>query len=108
MEKNKINRLIEILNEAKEIIAELEGYTTKKEKQAKTIEQILATSVQRFGFSTRTTNVLLMAEIKTVKDIAKHTKYEIQNLRSYGRISANEIEAKLNAVGIKLAQEEED
>ena len=49
-----------------------------------------------------------MAEIKTVKDITKHTKYEIQNLRSYGRISANEIEAKLNAVGIKLAQEEED
>ena len=48
MEKNKINRLIEILNEAKEIIAELEGYTTKKEKQAKTIEQILATSVQMF------------------------------------------------------------
>ena len=90
MEKDKINRLIKILNEAKEIIAELEGYATKKEKQAKTIEQILAT------------------EIKTVKDITKYTKYEIQNLRSCGRVSANEIEAKLNAVGIKLAQEEED
>ena len=50
MEKNKINRLIEILNEAKEIIAELEGYTTKKEKQAKTIEQILATNIREFGF----------------------------------------------------------
>ena len=36
MEKDKINRLIKILNEAKEIIAELEGYATKKEKQAKT------------------------------------------------------------------------
>ena len=47
-------------------------------------------------------------EIKTVKDITKYTKYEIQNLRSCGRVSANEIEAKLNAVGIKLAQEEED
>lgn len=53
-------------------------------------------------------SVLLMAEIKTVKDITKYTKYEIQNLRSCGRVSANEIEAKLNAVGIKLAQEEED
>ena len=106
MEKDKINRLIKILNEAKEIIAELEGYATKKEKQAKTIEQILATNIREFGFSTRAMSVLLMAEIKTVKDITKYTKYEIQNLR--GRVSANEIEAKLNAVGIKLAQEEED
>ena len=108
MEKDKINRLIKILNEAKEIIAELEGYATKKEKQAKTIEQILATNIREFGFSTRAMSVLLMAEIKTVKDITKYTKYEIQNLRSGGRVSANEIEAKLNAVGIKLAQEEED
>ncbi|MFR7875108.1 MAG: hypothetical protein ACLU4J_01220 [Butyricimonas paravirosa] len=53
MEKDKINRLIKILNEAKEIIAELEGYATKKEKQAKTIEQILATNIREFGFSTR-------------------------------------------------------
>ena len=101
MEKDKINRLIKILNEAKEIIAELEGYATKKEKQAKT-------NIREFGFSTRAMSVLLMAEIKTVKDITKYTKYEIQNLRSCGRVSANEIEAKLNAVGIKLAQEEED
>ena len=108
MEKDKINRLIKILNEAKEIIAELEGYATKKEKQAKTIEQILATNIREFGFSTRAMSVLLMAEIKTVKDITKYTKYEIQNLRSCGRVSANEIAAKLNAVGIKLAQEEED
>ena len=91
MEKDKINRLIKILNEAKEIIAE-----------------ILATNIREFGFSTRAMSVLLMAEIKTVKDITKYTKYEIQNLRSCGRVSANEIEAKLNAVGIKLAQEEED
>ena len=108
MEKDKINRLIKILNEAKEIIAELEGYATKKEKQAKTIEQILATNIREFGFSTRAMSVLQMAEIKTVKGITKYTKYEIQNLRSCGRVSANEIEAKLNAVGIKLAQEEED
>ena len=67
MEKDKINRLIKILNEAKEIIAELEGYATKKEKQAKTIEQILATNIREFGFSTRAMSVLLMAEIKTVK-----------------------------------------
>ena len=108
MEKDKINRLIKILNEAKEIIAELEGYATKKEKQAKTIEQILATSIRKFEFSTRSTNVLLGADIDIVEDITKYTKYEIQNLRSCGRVSANEIEAKLNAVGIKLAQEEED
>ncbi len=108
MEKDKINKLIEIINEAKEIIAELEGYATKKEKQAKTIEQILATSILRIGLSTRAMNVLLMAEIKTVNDITKYTKKEIQNLRSCGSVSANEIETKLNAVGIKLAQEEED
>ena len=49
MEKNKINRLIEILNEAKEIIAELEGYTTKKEKQAKTFRGLdLAQGLRMF------------------------------------------------------------
>ena len=69
MEKDKINRLIEILNEAKEIIAELEGYATKKEKQAKTIEQILATSIRKFEFSTRSTNVLLGADIDINIDI---------------------------------------
>ena len=108
MEKDKINRLIKILNEAKEIIAELEGYATKKEKQAKTIEQILATSIRKFEFSTRATNVLLMAEIKTVKDITKYTKNQILKFHNCGPIAADEIEAKLNAVGIKLAQEEED
>ena len=57
---------IQIINETKEIIAELEGYATKKKKQAQTIEHILATSVQRFGFNSRVMNILLMAEIKTV------------------------------------------
>ena len=108
MEKDKINRLIEILNEAKEIIAELEGYATKKEKQAKTIEQILATSIRKFEFSTRSTNVLLGADIDIVEDITKYTKNQILTVHNCGPIAANEIEAKLNAVGIKLAQEEED
>ena len=105
MEKDKI---IEILNEAKEIIAELEGYATKKEKQAKTIEQILATSIRKFEFSTRSTNVLLGADIDIVEDITKYTKNQILKFHNCGPIAANEIEAKLNAVGIKLAQEEED
>ena len=108
MEKDKIIRLIEILNEAKEIIAELEGYATKKEKQAKTIEQILATSIRKFEFSTRSTNVLLGADIDIVEDITKYTKNQILKFHNCGPIAANEIEAKLNAVGIKLAQEEED
>ena len=108
MEKDKINRLIEILNEAKEIIAELEGYATKKEKQPKTIEQILATSIRKFEFSTRSTNVLLGADIDIVEDITKYTKNQILKFHNCGPIAANEIEAKLNAVGIKLAQEEED
>ena len=116
MEKDKINRLIEILNEAKEIIAELEGYATKKEKQAKTIEQILATSIRKFEFSTRSTNVLLGADIDInidididiVEVITKYTKNQILKFHNCGPIAANEIEAKLNAVGIKLAQEEED
>ena len=108
MEKDKINRLIEILNEAKEIIAELEGYATKKEKQAKTIEQILATSIRKFELSTRSTNVLLGADIDIVEDITKYTKNQILKFHNCGPIAANEIEAKLNAVGIKLAQEEED
>ena len=108
MEKDKINRLIEILTEAKEIIAELEGYATKKEKQAKTIEQILATSIRKFEFSTRSTNVLLGADIDIVEDITKYTKNQILKFHNCGPIAANEIEAKLNAVGIKLAQEEED
>lgn len=108
MKKDKINRLIEIINEAKEIIAELEGYATKKEKQVKTIEQILATSILRTGLSTRAMNVLLMAEIKMVNDITKYTKKEIQNLHSRGSVSPNEIETQLNAVGIKLTQEEEN
>ena len=108
MEKDKINRLIEILNEAKEIIAELEGYATKKEKQAKTIEQILATSIRKVEFSTRSTNVLLGADIDIVEDITKYTKNQILKFHNCGPIAANEIEAKLNAVGIKLAQEEED
>ena len=108
MEKDKFNRLIVILDEAKEIIAELEGYATKKEKQAKTIEQILATSIRKFEFSTRSTNVLLGADIDIVEDITKYTKNQILKFHNCGPIAANEIEAKLNAVGIKLAQEEED
>ena len=67
MEKDKINRLIEILNEAKEIIAELEGYATKKEKQAKTIEQILATNIREFGFSTRAMRHNKIHQIRNTK-----------------------------------------
>ena len=105
---DKIERLFNILNEAKEIIADLEGYTITKEKKAKTIEQILAKDIRKVALSVRSINVLLMNNITAVGDVIKFTKNELLEFRSCGPVGAEEIENFLNSLGLKLASETDD
>lgn len=95
--EDKINRLIEILNEAKGIILELEESLPQQ-------YSVLATSVQVFGFSTRAMNVLLSMGIKTVGELVGFSKRELRKQRTCGAFTVDDIEKKLKEVGIYLAE----
>ena len=65
---------------------------------------VLATNVQVFGFSTRAMNVLLSMGIKTVGELVGFSKRELRKQRTCGAFTVDDIEKKLNEVGIYLAE----
>ena len=95
--EDKINRLIEILNEAKAIILELEKCLPYQ-------FSVLETSVQAFGFNTRAMNVLLSMGIKTVGELVGFSKRKLREQRTCGAFTVDNIEKRLKEVGIYLAE----
>lgn len=104
MMEDKINRLVEILNEAKVIISELDGCLPKVKRSLMDPEKIKAISISDFGFSFRAVNVLNRMKIKTLGEITKYTEEDLLAQEKCGRITAIEIERMLNEVGLRLAE----
>lgn len=107
VELKKVERLYSILNEAKKIIMELEGYASKREEQARNMERTLATNILNFGFSVRILNILKQVDAKTIGDVAKLTRQDLLKINRCGRMALLELERKLDEVGVKLAEENE-
>ena len=58
--------------------------------------------IEALEFSVRTYNRLKLSDINTVDDLAKMTELDLLNIKSFGQKSVEEVERKLQHLGITL------
>ena len=64
-------------------------------------------SIDELEFTVRTTNILNQMEVKTVGELAQLTERQLRGVRNMGRKSLNEIQKKLEDMGLKLGMKED-
>ena len=77
------------------------------EKEEDKKEKILEKSIEEMELSVRSFNCLKRANIATVEDLTNKTESEMMKVRNLGKKSLDEVTAKLRALGLDFAPEEE-
>ena len=77
------------------------------EKEENKKERILEKSIEELELSVRSFNCLKRAGISTVEDLASKTESDMMKVRNLGKKSLDEVVAKLHALGLDFAPEEE-
>jgi len=77
------------------------------EKEEDYKEKVLEMTIEELDLSVRSYNCLKRAGINNVEDLSKKTQEEMIRVRNLGRKSMEEVIAKLEALGLTLAEEEE-
>ena len=77
------------------------------EKEENKKEKILEKSIEELELSVRSFNCLKRAGISTVEDLASKTGSDMMKVRNLGKKSLDEVVAKLHALGLDFAPEEE-
>jgi DNA-directed RNA polymerase subunit alpha len=77
------------------------------EKEENKKERILEKSIEELELSVRSFNCLKRAGISTVEDLANKTEADMMKVRNLGKKSLDEVVAKLHALGLDFAPEEE-
>ena len=77
------------------------------EKEEDQKEKILEKSIEEMELSVRSFNCLKRAGISTVEDLANKTESDMMKVRNLGKKSLDEVIAKLHALGLDFAPEEE-
>ena len=77
------------------------------EKEENKKERILEKSIEEMELSVRSFNCLKRAGISTVEDLANKTESDMMKVRNLGKKSLDEVVAKLHALGLDFAKEEE-
>lgn len=77
------------------------------EKEENKKERILEKSIEELELSVRSFNCLKRAGILTVEDLASKTESDMMKVRNLGKKSLDEVVAKLHALGLDFAPEEE-
>ncbi len=65
-------------------------------------EQILERSVETLQFSHRTKNCLARENIKTIKELYKYSESELLKIKSFGKVSLDEVKLKLEELGLLI------
>lgn len=68
----------------------------------------LSVPIDELGLSFRARNLLLRANVRTIRDLTSMTAKDITSLRNAGMATLNEIRMKLHEKGMKLADEVND
>ncbi len=85
-----------------------EEYEENKKNEAENKkEKILEKSIKELGLSARSFDCLKRAGILTIKDLVNKTESDIMKVRNLGKKSLDEVSAKLYALGLDFADEEE-
>lgn len=77
------------------------------EKEENKKERILEKSIEELELSVRSFNCLKRAGIATVEDLTNKTEADMMKVRNLGKKSLDEVTAKLHALGLDFAKEEE-
>ncbi len=65
-------------------------------------EQMLDRSVETLQFSHRTKNCLARENIKTVRELTKYSESELLKIKSFGKVSLDEVKLKLEELGFEI------
>ena len=84
----------------------LDGRPIVVEKSADPQSTVLDMTIEELDLSVRSFNCLKRANINTVADLISKTEDEMMKVRNLGRKSLEEVIGKLEAVGLSLADEE--
>ena len=76
------------------------------EKEESKKEKVLETTIEELDLSVRSYNCLKRAGINTVQDLTTRSENDMMKVRNLGRKSLEEVIAKLEAMGLKLASDE--
>lgn len=77
------------------------------EKEENKKERILEKSIEELELSVRSFNCLKRAGIATVEDLTNKTEADMMKVRNLGKKSLDEVTAKLRALGLDFAKEDE-
>jgi len=78
----------------------------KKEEEQKKKGQDLKKTIDELDLSVRSYNCLKSANILTVEELVNWSESRLRGLRNFGEKSLKEIKAKLEAMGLSLAEDE--
>ena len=84
----------------------LDGRPIVVEKSADPQSTVLDMTIEELDMSVRSFNCLKRANINTVEDLISKTEDEMMKVRNLGRKSLEEVIGKLEAMGLSLADEE--
>ncbi len=77
------------------------------EKEESKKEKVLEMSIEELELSVRSFNCLKRAAISTVEDLTNKTEADMMKVRNLGKKSFDEVTAKLHALGLDFAKEDE-
>jgi len=77
------------------------------EKEESKKEKVLEMSIEELELSVRSFNCLKRAGIATVEDLTNKTEADMMKVRNLGKKSFDEVTAKLHALGLDFAKDDE-
>lgn len=77
------------------------------EKEEESKDKILEMNIEELDLSVRSYNCLKRAGINTVEELTKKTEEDMMKVRNLGRKSLEEVQQKLEALGLSLRKSEE-
>ncbi len=95
-----LNLFIDLSEKAKDTQIMVEKEQSKKEK-------VLETTIEELDLSVRSYNCLKRAGINTVQDLTTRSENDMMKVRNLGRKSLEEVIAKLDSMGLTLANDED-
>ena len=78
------------------------------EKEEQQTNDLMSITIEELDLSVRSFNCLKRANINTVEDLVSKTQEEMIKVRNLGRKSLEEVEHKLNQMGLHLADDSEN
>ena len=77
------------------------------EREESTKEKALEMTIEELDMSVRSFNCLKRASIDTVEDLTNRTEEEMMKVRNLGKKSLEEIQHKLQSLGLAFKREDE-